>query len=175
MIGWNYFNWLCHLHNFRSPYLFKACFSKNNRVYLDTHHCLLYLVVNGHDAGSGRAAREENLINIYPKPSVLHTNVGHYTKPPEISGKSTVFFFTTPGLCEYAVTHEHPSTEPPSQRGHCRLQVKPNKGDIFSAAIIFLIYLLSSLRCELSALSSDDRKEMEKFRSWQTPRSMATE
>lgn len=72
---------------------------------------------------------------------------------------------TTVGLCEYADS-EHPSIEPPSevtlqpagetqQRGYFRLY-KRN---------CFFIYLLSSLRCELSALSSEDRKEMEKFRS----------
>lgn len=65
---------------------------------------------------------------------MLHTNVGHYTKPREISGKSTVLLYNhrrPVWVCWYS---EHPSTEPPSQRWHYRLQVKRNKGDIFSSA-----------------------------------------
>lgn len=42
-----------------------------------------------------------------------------------------------------------------------------------SLAVFF--YLLSSLTEEVSVPSSDDRKDIEKFLSWHTPRSIATE
>lgn len=40
--------------------------------------------------------------------------------------------------------------------------------------IIIISYLLSSLTDALSLPSTEDRNEMEKLRSWQTPRSIAT-
>lgn len=75
---------------------------------------MLYLVVDGHDAGSGRAAREEHLINKYPNPSVLHTNAG-LTRSPRKFLESRQFYCTAAhGLRTCADTG---SIRPPSLHG----------------------------------------------------------
>lgn len=58
-------------------------------------------------------------------------------------------------------------------RRHQCLQVRPAEPD--RGTPLPQIYLLSRLRRGLSALSNDDRNDMERFLRWQTPRSIATE
>lgn len=88
---------------------------------------------------------------------------GSCTKPPGVSGKPTVSLYGRPRVCVRG-RGEHPV------RGtEVTLQAAGDKrwGGAWGSANAppSFIYLLSSLRRELSALRSDDRKEMEKFRS----------
>lgn len=87
-----------------------------------------------------------------------------YRKPLEISikwfrcGSSCISF----ALLQRSCCSIHRLSSSITQRGH------------YAAGEYGLIYLLSSFTWELSALSNDDRNDMEKFLSWQTPKSIAT-
>lgn len=77
---------------------------------------------------------------------MLHTNVGHYTKPREISGKSTVLLCNHRRPAWVRWFSEHPTTEPPLPRWHYKAGETQRNGTFSALRTPFFCSLFTYYR-----------------------------